>query len=609
MADRLQKTIDVQPSVASVGNPAQADNTIAQSITNLSNIASDAIITNRKAGLEDEIRDLGDEVFAVREGRELEETSDRFKLLQKAKDQGKLTDTFVNIQTEKILKQTISKNPRFAPELRQEAARILGFDPTGSEVQALFGKSGRSSGSRPQSQFDKMQDLADNFAAVLGKDPQDVLGTMVKSQFLKDQVGVQESLNKIGQSNANGIFNAHLDTVESSLSDVVGNLQLQISQGGIVNPEVMKASVSQAKQASWAEFRSSLGRADLSTSPADLQTFRAQFEETWANVDEMVDSGTMEQIVTRQSGTLDKLASIQGFNVFGQVAVVNQAMGQEGVKFYLNHATKFQDPNQLKLLEKFIPAIGQITNKNSEVAREWSNSFNKVMGMRPTGADPSPGKRTPMDDAVSQVLIRDGVETEMRDRVLKGIEAEGKTFKSFGFYGQPGVRGLATDNEVQYIKDRWAIESDPLVARIATSLNTNKNWSIAVEDGEIIPKFDITKIGEGGGFLSANTSQPAGLSDDLKRLNSQNKLLQNGWSGDVGENSFGFLERTLNKITTLQAGPGGSNDTSGELQEAIDAVKESPTPANIDTLRALDPELVAEAERRALQLGGTPNGE
>ena len=220
----------------------------------------------------------------------------------------------------------------------------------------------------------------------------------------------------------------------------------------------------------------------------------------------------------------------------------------------------------------------------------------------------------------------------MRLLVVLDLAKRGQSFKDFGDYGQKGVRAKSNEKEVAHIVERWGIEFDPLIARIASELKAGRQTGITLSTEERKgSRLNVRQIRSGveQNLASSTTLQVQGnrvksirelragggssisstLEMDMKRLNSMANLVENGWAGDVGEQEFGFMGRMVNRIETLIADE-EPTDTGNEFDEALANFKQSPTAENLELLRATDPVAVANAERRnADRLKGVNDGQ
>ena len=604
MADRLQKTLEVGASVASAGNPTPPSTRLAENINTIGSIASSVILDKKKENLEKETRQLGEEVFAAATGGDLDDATARFTRLKKAQEQGVLSDSMINIEAEKILKQKIGNNSVFAPELRAEAARILGFDPTGSEIQSLFAPA-RSGPSRTMTPQEKRRQEAEGLAADLGLNPDDVVNMMAKGELAQLQVSSATAQAGLGQIGSREVLNNFMDGIDSYVSDAHGDLLSEIQAGGVVSPEMAVAKITQVQEAAWVGYRKALKGGQINLSASDLSEQRAVFDKQFENIKTMYgDEATLDTILNRQKSSLSATAAIHGFQAFPGLAAINEGMGQAGVQEYLKLSSSMSDPAMFELLKKNNPGLAAIADNRGSMQKAMTASYNRIMGL-PTEVDSPniPG----LDDQVSRNLTTNAEEADVREALLKSIQTRGQFFKDVGDYAQPGTRTKVTQSEVKYVQDKWATEYEPLLARVASESKRDPNVNLVVRDGIIFPDTTRTFTTEFG--ESSTTSAPSSvLMNDVKRLNAMNKLVQNGWAADVGEQSFGFSERTLNKIETLKADsePSGGVDHVGV---AINAFSKVPSPENFEAIRSIDPKLAADVEAELSRRGGTTDGQ
>lgn len=612
MASRLQKTLGTVDSVASVGRPTPERDFVSQAIQGAAQVTEGVIGGIGKAkgrALGEELTGLGQEISAIEEGKDLEDATERFKRLKKAKEQGILGDGMINIEAEKILKEKIGKSSLFAPELRAEAQRILGFDPSGSAIQRLFGKSGRTSPSRPLSAGEKRRAKAEDFASLGLGNADDIEKLIAKSELGEIQTQFASDQAKLGEIGSAEVLNASLDNVDSYVADATSELLTTISQGGFnaVDSTTRVATLNQSKEAAWSRHRKALTDGNINLSASKLGEQRRLFDQKFAPIEEMFkDDATMEVILTKQNRALVAQASINGFDMFPGLASVNASIGQAGVTEYFSMMSNIQDPAQLELIKRINPQFAAIAENRQQASRAMRGSFNRIMGIPSTEADPViPG----LDDVVKRNLIKQAKEPEIRNRIVNTLQAASTPFKDFGDYGQKGVRANVTQEEIKYIKGRWGTEFTPLTSRIATNLKSNDDVELAVVNGRLKATVNILKVNsQRVGQFGVNLAVPSALQTDIKRLNAMNALVQNGWSDDVGEPPAGFLERTLNGIETLRADQGSPNEPD-EVGTALEAVLQSPTPENLEAIRKLDPELFNMAQSiLASQGGGDTSG-
>lgn len=600
MADRLQKTLAVPTAISSKGNPVGPDTTTAQAISAAGSFAGEQIKVARKEELQNELQTLGQEAFAAKQGRELEVTTDRFKRLQAAKEQGAVSDTFLKIEAEKVLKEVIDKNPGFAPELRQSAASILGFDPTGSEIKSLFQL---GAGKAEKTATDKMMDQARALAAGnSGLTEETAFQLIQKAQIGKLQAEAVTNNATIGKASADQVFSTFSGNADAFVTSAIQDVNQQVAEnGGVKTPEMYLGALTKQKQALMADFRTSITQSGITLAPDKLREYQSQLDAQFADIEELAAEGTFDKILQRQTNSVGNAVALTGFEFYGDLAAINKAAGGAATAEYVKALSNLSNPKMFELLKSQSPGLARISKDPAALQTALSARMQNIMGVG--GKAPATQEEAQLEDVVRRTMINTTATPETRDQILRSTVNRGQMFKDFGDYAQAGVRAKSTPQEVTYVSNNFKSNLDPLIGRIASQLEQIPEFSLGVKNGvlEVVPsRSDLLTGAAQGSSINISPS----ITDEVKRLNAMNKLLQNGWSQDVGENSFGFLERTIGKVETLRSdAQGEGNDQS--LSEAMAAYDTSPTAANLDILRRLDPELVREAEARAAAQGGS----
>ena len=624
MADRLQKTLQAPTGISSQGNPIGPDTSTANAINAATQVAVGGVkiaekfrLDSRKEDLQTGLDELGGEVDAIRRGEALTNTTERFKRLKKMNDQGLMTDSAVNIAAEVELKKAIGTTPGFGDALRGEAAKILGFDPTGSHTMSLFGKTGRNAPSRPLNARQKLLAESELLAEFTGMTTEAAAGLIQQTKANKLLAESAVATVQAGQAGVDHLTSSHLAAADGFIMDAMGSILTKIGEGGLTDPEALGSAINIKKQEMVSAIAKSAAEAGVTMNRVKVN---AQVDAAFAGVTEMVASGTMQKIMERNVKELTAAASIIGFETFGHLAVMEAAGGQVMVKSYLEGLLNIQDEGQLALMAKIDPSLAAALGNKKLMADKWSAAWSKVMGVSLEGVNTE--QSTPgMEDVVTQTMIRKEKDPESRDRLLEGLRQRGQKFKDFSQYAQQGARALSTPQEVGYITENWSIQKPALIARIGATLSERESISLQLVGGKLKPvvKPSFARAGEGVsvqvglGAPSINTGVgtpfiiPAALQQDITRLNSMNGMVQNGWANDVGENPNSFLASTLNEINSLSA-DAAQGEPDG-LAASVKAFEASPSLETLAAIRASDPELAdAILESSARQSGGTPNG-
>lgn len=591
MAEPLQRTLGVTPTVTSVGNPPAGDNTTADLIQGVTSIATTFLTDKTKTELGENLEGLGEEVFAARNNQIVGETTKRFERLQKAQEQGVLDKTRVSIETEKILKESISSFPVAAAELRQEAVRILGFDPTGSQVRALFA----STDARPKTELDKMRDVANAIAATTSVPVDSVLGLLGKARLAKVQSGLAADSLALGSITRSQFLNTKSQEIESLVFDSMNTIIAEIKSGGIVSPEAFSAEIGRKKVALWNDFRRSINQSGLFPSSSELKKDKDFLDSQWGDTDSMLEDGSLFNLLQKKATSVANIAKIEGVKLLPHLAVMNSVAGAPLVESYLNALTRVTSEKQLKLLSRVDPALGIAIGTAADATNNVTAAMQNLLGIQTTGGVPVIPQ---VEEVVAGDLIQHEVDVPARERVLDTLSARGKTFKHLSLYASKQARALATQREVEYVKARWSSEFSPLLGRLSNEVA--KGWTLEVVGGVVkVVEGRRPKGGTLGRFEIPSMIPPSSLQDDLTRLNSFNQLLSSGWAKDIGEEETNFLERSVNAIGIAADSGKADSKASKDLQSMIEEFQREPTEENLERIRAIAPELVTESERRS----------
>lgn len=614
MAEKLQKTLQTPSGISSVGNPVGPDTTTAgavQSATQLLlggvQVAESARLETRKEELREGQAELGGEIDAIRKGEALTNTTDRFKRLKMMKDQGLLTDSAVNIEAEKELKRVIGTTPGFGDALRQEAAKILGFDPTGSHTMSLFGKTGRTSASRPLTARQKLLQESELLAEFSDMSTQDAAGLIMQTKVNKLRAEGATAQVQAGQAGVDSLTSAHLARADEFIMDAMGNILANVGKGGLRDPEALAGAVNIKKQEMFSAISASAAEAGVTV---DRVKVKAQVDAAFAGMNEMISSGTMQKIMERNVKELTAAASIIGFETFGHLTVMEQAGGQVMVKSYLDGLLNIQDEGQLALMASIDPSLAAALGNKKLMADKWSASWSKIMGV-PLPAGNTEQSTPGMEDAVVQITLKNEKDPEIRNRLIEGLRQRGQKFKDYSQYAQPGVRALSTPEEVSYITTNWGVDKPALVARLGATLMQNEGVALEVVGGKIQIKGRTTTqfIPKGVGTVQGQDFIPQGMQADVARLNSMDDMVKNGWANDVGEDPNSFISRTLNEVNTLSADV-AEGEPDG-LSDAMAAFEKSPSLEALEGIRAIDPDMADSIAASAATHsgGGSTDGE
>lgn len=610
MAD-IQKQLTTQATVSErpVAPPSSAPGDIVRAAGQIATIVSDRRARQEADRLEEDLTQLGREAFAVRNDATLDQVTDRFKELRAAKEQGLLSDTFLQIEAEKILKESITRHPQYKDRFRQRAYEVTGFDPTGAQVQALYGM-GQKQSDR-QTYAEKQIEEASYIAQYSGVPVETVMRLQAQSAAAKLQADLVAQQAALGSFSGRDVFNATLNETDTYVNDMFRSVVEQVNSGGIRSPERVVADVQLYMTAQKQALRNRLAHAGISPSATEVGDYMAQIDRQWQPILELAKSGSMDEILSSQASSLANAMTIQGWNAMGEVALINKMYGQEGVRHYHLTLDKYSNPGELDLLKRGDSLLSRHLNSIDDAKRGAAAAYKRVMGIQDDNTVPT--QLTPEQQAVSDRLadrvmydvVKEANMSEAeKDARLSYARQHGQKFKVLGAYMQRGARAAASEEEVRFVTQTFQEEYQPLVERIAADMarakGTPGEFSIVYRNGKVEKIYtnrDLIMSPRTAGEAAASAFyQNPQTTGDLQRLQMFSEGLANGWENDLGVRPLTFVGDTLKKIndtaTTI-------NTTQRSLEDAIGAYERNPTPEMWERVRAADPSFADEVERTA----------
>lgn len=632
MAD-IQKQLTTQATVSErpVAPPSSAPGDIVRAAGEVATIISDRRARQEADRLEENLTQLGREWFAVRNDATLDQVTERFKELKAAKEQGLLSDTFLQIEAEKILKESITKYPQYKDRFRQRAYEVTGFDPTGAQVQALYA----SQQSSRQTYADKQLEEDSYIAQFSGVPVETVSRLRAQSAIAKLQADLVTQQASLGAFSSRDIFNATLNESDVYFNDMFRKIVEQVKAGGVRSPEQTLADVQVYIAAHKQALRTRYAQAGYSPSSTQLAEDLAAIDRKWQPAIDLAKSGSMDEILSSQASSIANAMTIVGWNVMGEVALINKMYGQEGVRHYHLTLDKYSNPGELELLKRGDSLLALHLNSIDDAKRGVAEAYKRVMGIQDSNEPPSPPLtpeqemvRSRLEDRVRQdvTTISTLTDAEKKGRLRSAQEAaaHGKTFRVLGAYMQRGGRAAASEEEVRFVTQTFQKEYPELVERIAEDMARRRGgdgeYTLVFRNGKIEKQY-VRVLGERRGDEAAMTAMMYGpgygvapvdvrvndpISDaDIKRLQMFSEGLANGWGDDLGVRPLTFVGDTIKQINDKVT---AINAAQRLLEDAIDAYKRNPTPEMWEKVRAADPSFADEVERTTRGNSRAPGG-
>ena len=382
MAD-LQKYLSsaAQVSERPVAQPTSAPGDVVRAIGAVGKVIQDEGARKEGEKLEENLNQLGREAFAAKVGGPLKEVTSRFEDLKEAQRQGILTETFLQIEAEKVLKESINRYPGYKDQLRKKAYEITGFDPTGAQTQALYAALKPTKGSTRQSFAEKMLEEAQFIADNTGEDVQVIMKQQAKAAQLKMQAEITAQQAALGSFSSREVFNTTLQEAEPLITDLFRSVVTEVNAGGVKSPEQRVAQVQAGIQGHKNMLRERLNMSGVKFSATEWSDWSRAIDNQWAAVADLAASGSMDKILSRQANSISNAMTIEGLKTMGTLAMLNKVGGQEAVKNYYTYLDKYSRPDELELLKSTDPLLAQHLNSVAALTAAASRAYENVMGI------------------------------------------------------------------------------------------------------------------------------------------------------------------------------------------------------------------------------------
>jgi hypothetical protein len=630
----LQREINAGTNVASVGEAPPADTSVAEAIQAVGSQVKTFVVEKKKTDLEQELETLGDEVFAARTGTELQKATDRFKRLQQGQEQGVLSDTMVKIEAEKLLKESIDSMPAFGPELRQHAAQILGYDPTGTHIRALMDIPENSAGR--QTFADKQLEQAQFISENLDLPVNTVLKLQAKGLLQKQRADLVTQQATIGAAGRRDIFNATMLESDTFVTGFMQDMMGKIRSGEFIdNPEETISLLEAHKLGQKQALRDRYAAAGISPDATELSRDMAAVDEQWGSLKELAQTGSLGNILNNNATDLGNALTIDGYNVMGDVAIMNKMGGQEAVKNFFTSLRKYGKKEQLDLLASTNPALRRFLDSQDTAVQAAAESYKRIMGVEPDFIDGNVGRFVTqeerdalgtLDDSIFYDIAKtSALSDEEKMRRLNYAQQQGQRYKVLGAYFQKGGKQAASAEEVRFVRQTFKEEYPRLVARLSAELANFTDIEVSIKGNQLSatntaqdPLNTSALVAQGSAGIIPISSRgtpaslvpvPESIRNDLTRVNSFAEGVRNGWARDLGQNPATFINDAL---TDVHNGKSQNAERQDALNSAIQAFEQNPTTESLEALRKLDPELVNSIERAAassLGSGGDNNAQ
>ncbi len=359
--------------VAQVQAPGVVGTATASAIEAFGQLAGDARKGVLSANLRDELRDESlivnalnaPETVVTAEGVDIstadpdgviDQSSEKFRRLALARQQGKIDENTLAIEAEKTLRESIARAPGFSREFRQIAADLVGFDVTGAATRTLFGTGRTSRGGitaleRARQEAEAMSvlsgmSMADSLAAVGNQMVAEVKGSIRDQRVADNRISAGEAAIQ------------YSTTLEGDMLGVLAEFAQEIEdQGGIVDLDDYNFKLR-------AQHRITQNRARLALTKQDIISSENQQIVTSA-IDTVLESyiaiGANKDLLTslsRNRAILTEAITVRGILSAPTLVEIEKIAGQAGVQLYFDALSLSKgDPKIIEDLSARNPAM------------------------------------------------------------------------------------------------------------------------------------------------------------------------------------------------------------------------------------------------------------
>lgn len=347
-------------------------------------------------------------------------SGDRFRAIARAVEAGALPENAASLQAEAEIRRLIRQTPGFAPEIRETARRILGFDPSGYAIQEMLGI-GRQQ-TTTLTAFDKAEQEVDKIyrqmLPILGdRTPSrdSIRYTLGAAELRAKQQSLSENEVALGNRDARD----HLSEMVTNVGVDSGNLLTRVMQagqeGGIDNPSTWRNAAVAEREMHLQNLRQEAARLGLD----DPEWLAAQERTIVARYDSVISSienNDLGKVLANHNETVTQLYKFEGNQsmplVMKRVAQVGPDLAGQMLEMEL------RTPQQRDLLLRHAsPLVQQVFATDLNTTSPRTRAALKAMTDILDGRQPlvfTPSVSTPEEAAeVGRVIQEQVIEPEV----------------------------------------------------------------------------------------------------------------------------------------------------------------------------------------------------
>lgn len=405
---------------------------------------------------------------------------------------------------EREMRNISSLTPGFEREIRQTAADVLGFDPTGGTLQALFTYTDPTAKKQQTIWDTEVGKAALNYqATALGQGiqltQQEAL-RLASDDFLKAQK-LEQSQQRLqfGEATSAEVLNEIYAENQLTMQGFMKNHVAKVSEMGLSGWE---AGVADAALSQWVQDRVNYSvqtvRANGGTvSPTQIEQLTQAYEAQAAPYRTLIQEGVLEKMSQNQLNTLKNLAAIQGAQYSPEIFISVNGFGEAITNTFLEAQASVTNPGQLSLLVSHFPKVSALFSDGmggldtGKAANYTQRAFMQVLGedrnpdgtFKPITGDPE------TDAELRKVAVQAASSNTKKEDYPEWFEQLGNSSPKMA------ISDVANNpNRYYHLQDQGRTKFKGMVARnwmelidnVATDLSVNPNKDITISGDKFL---------------------------------------------------------------------------------------------------------------------------
>ena len=506
---------------------------------------------------------------------------DKFKRIASAVKQGAMAENAAALETESAVRKLINQTPGFAPEIKQLARELTGFDPTGYALRQVLSVNKPSGSTRLTAQQKRLEEaevIQDGLSRVGQNIP---LDTILGNLAIRDQSQLQQQILD-SQLDINTITTtqwAQQSFVERGpdLGQTILKVVQMGQEGGITDPTQYTNAVVAQREEDKQQFRAQVadrGGMDTGKMTAILSQIDAQYEP----LIESIKNNGLGNILGTKLDTIAKVNQLWGKQATPRITRIVDAYGDRVGAQMLDMMSNIADPAQFELIYQFDPGLKALIESGKMTQKDASNGITGVVSKIMNGENLT--ENDLQFRHMAEVWVTQLDKADLREKFVRGMGESGSPIRGLSLLTSKIPRSKATDDEIKYVKEQFkvyvgapATDTQPgsLINKIANEL---ADLGKRAENLQIQPVMRRTQVGRvpretaggykitfdkrgttRGGVLTGTTESQTDAMKQLKPF--LDAVMFRGYAPDLKINQDGFsteiLSRIQNRIEQIKA--------------------------------------------------------